>query len=88
MSIPVSASDVPERLADYGSAPYLVTTSPDGTAKVVHVSVLWDVDAEVFTCAPGGGTVDPDDDGWVVLTYDSGVLHRPAPDTPGGEAHC
>ncbi len=121
MSIPVADTDVPERLAEYGSAPYLVTTSADGTAKVVHVAVLWDVDAGAFTCAPGGGTVrnlggpdggpatlvfpgpdadthswlvdatgtvDPDEDGWVVLAYDSGVLHRPAPDAPGGEAHC
>ena len=121
MSIPVAAADVPGRLAEYGSNPFMVTTSADGTAKVVHVAVLWDADAAAFMCAPGGGTVrnlgapdgrsatlvfpgpdpdthswlvdatgtvDPDDDGWGVLAYDSGVLHRPAPDVPGGEAHC
>ncbi len=121
MSIPVPSTDVPERLAEYGNAPFLVTTSPDGASKVVHVAVLWDVDGAAFHCAPGGGTlanlaraagvpatlvfpgpdadthswlvdatgtVDPDDDGWAILAYRSGVLHRPAPDTPGDQQHC
>ncbi|MEC8998953.1 MAG: hypothetical protein VYC56_01545 [Actinomycetota bacterium] len=125
MSIPVSLADVPDRLVEYGISPFLVTTSADGAAKVVHVSVLWDQEASAFHCAPGRGTlqnlaghgggadggsatlvfpgpdagthswlvdatgtVTQDADGWVVLSYDSGVLHRPAPDTPGLDASC
>ena len=34
------------------------------------------------------GRVDPDDDGWAILTYKSGVLHRPAPGAPGDQRHC
>ena len=109
MSIPVDASEVPDLLSEYGTAPFLVTTSPDGAAKVVHVSMLWNGDAAAFQCAPGGGTlrnltgggpatlvfpgpdadthswlvdaigtVDPEDNGWAVLAYRSGILHRPA----------
>ena len=48
MSIPVSATDVVARLAEYGSSPFLVTASPDGTSKVVHVAILWDVDGAAF----------------------------------------
>ncbi|MEC8948220.1 MAG: hypothetical protein VX897_07835 [Actinomycetota bacterium] len=121
MSIPVSATDVVARLAEYGSSPFLVTASPDGTSKVVQVAILWDVDGAAFHCAPGAGTlrnlsgtegepatlvfpgpdadthswlvdtagrVDPDDDGWAILTYESGVLHRPAPGAPGDQRHC
>ena len=121
MSIPVAATDVVERLAEYGSSPFLVTVSPDGTFKVVHVAILWDVDSAAFHCAPGAGTlrnlshsegepatlvfpgpgaethswlvdtagrVDPNDDGWAILAYESGVLHRPAPGEPGDQRHC
>ena len=57
MSVRVSAAEVPDRLVDYGYAPFLVTVSPDGTPKLVHVSVSWDVKAAAFRCMPGGGTV-------------------------------
>ena len=125
MSISVPANDVPERLAEYGSAPFLVTTSVDGRVKGVHVAVLWDIQVAAFRCSPGGGTLqnlagaegghagraatlvfpgrdadthswlvdvtgtaDPDHEDWGVLAYDSGVLHRPAPDTTGDQQGC
>ena len=125
MSISVPAADVPERLSEYGRAPFLLTTSLDGRVKVVHVAGLWDIEAAAFHCSPGGGTLqnlagaeigptggpatlvfsgpdadthswlvdatgtaDPEHDGWVVLAYESGVLHRPAPEVPGDQRNC
>ena len=57
MSIPVSVVDVPIRLEEYGTAAFLVTVSPDGTPKVVHVAVVWEAGAATFRCAPGNGTL-------------------------------
>ena len=57
MSIPVTGNDVPARLEEYGSAAFLVTVGIDGSAKVVHIPVVWDADAGVFRCTPGGGTL-------------------------------
>ena len=57
MSIPVTDNDVPARLEEYGSAAFLVTVGVDGSAKVVHVSVVWDASAGAFRCTPGGGTL-------------------------------
>ena len=57
MSIPVTADDVLARLEEYGSAAFLVTVGIDGSAKVVHIPVVWDADAGVFRCTPGGGTL-------------------------------
>ena len=57
MSIPVTDNDVPARLEEYGSAVFLVTVGVDGSAKVVHVPVVWDASARAFQCTPGGGTL-------------------------------
>ena len=57
MSIPVTGNDVPARLEEYGSAAFLVTVGVDGSAKVVHVPVVWDASASAFRCTPGGGTL-------------------------------
>tara|TARA_Y100000590_G_scaffold147218_2_gene169071 strand:- start:3260 stop:3616 length:357 start_codon:yes stop_codon:yes gene_type:complete len=57
VSIPVTDNDVPARLEEYGSAAFLVTVGVDGSAKVVHVSVVWDASAGAFRCTPGGGTL-------------------------------
>ena len=57
MSIPVSVVDVSIRLEQYGTAAFLVTVSPDGTSKVVHVAVVWDAGAATFRCTPGNGTL-------------------------------
>ena len=57
VSIPVSVVDVPTRLEEYGTAAFLVTVSPDGTSKVVHVAVVWDAGAATFRCTPGNGTL-------------------------------
>ena len=57
MSIPVTGNDVPARLEEYGSAAFLVTVDVDGSAKVVHVPVVWDASARAFRCTPGGGTL-------------------------------
>ena len=57
MSIPVTGNDVPARLEEYGSAAFLVTVDVEGSAKVVHVPVVWDASARAFRCTPGGGTL-------------------------------
>ena len=57
MSIPVTDNDVPARREGYGSAAFLVTVGVDGSAKVVHVPVVWDASAGAFRCTPGGGTL-------------------------------
>ena len=57
MSIPVTDNDVPARLEEYGSVAFLVTVGVDGSAKVVHVPVVWDASASAFRCTPGGGTL-------------------------------
>ena len=57
MSIPVTGNDVPARLEEYGSAAFLVTVGVDGSAKVVHVPVVWDASASAFRRTPGGGTL-------------------------------
>ena len=57
MSIPVTGYDVPARLEEYGAAAFLVTVGVDGSAKVVHVPVVWDASASAFRCTPGGGTL-------------------------------
>ena len=36
----------------------------------------------------GRGVPDPDDDAVAVIEFTGGVLHRPAPDAPGGDARC
>ena len=36
----------------------------------------------------GRGVPDPDDDAIAVIEFTGGVLHRPAPDAPGGGARC
>ena len=36
----------------------------------------------------GWGALDPDDDAIAVIEFTGGVLHRPAPDAPGGGARC
>ena len=36
----------------------------------------------------GRGAPDPDDDAIAVFECTGGVLHRPAPDAPGGGARC
>jgi len=36
----------------------------------------------------GRGAPDPDDDAIAVIEFIGGVLHRPAPDAPGGGARC
>ena len=53
----MSVVDVPIRLEEYGSAAFLVTVSPEGTPKVVHVAVVWEAGAATFRCAPGSGTL-------------------------------
>jgi len=57
VSIPVTDNDVSARLEEYGSAAFLVTVGVDGSAKVVHVPVVWDASAGAFRCTPGGGTL-------------------------------
>ena len=57
VSISVSVVDVPTRLEEYGTAAFLVTVSPDGTSKVVHVAVVWDARTATFRCTPGNGTL-------------------------------
>ena len=57
MSIPVTGNDVPARLEEYGSAAFLVTGGGDGSAKGVHIPVVWDASARAFRCTPGGGTL-------------------------------
>ena len=70
MSIPVTGNDVPARLEEYGSAAFLVTVSVDGSAKVVHVPVVWDASAGAFRCMPGGGTLrNLTDPGPVTLVF-------------------
>jgi hypothetical protein len=55
MSIPVDVADLAKALEDFGAG-YLLTTSAEGTVKVVTVepAVVGDV---VVVEAPGGGTV-------------------------------
>ncbi|MEC8970433.1 MAG: pyridoxamine 5'-phosphate oxidase family protein [Actinomycetota bacterium] len=36
----------------------------------------------------GRGVPDADDDAVAVIEFTGGVLHRPAPDAPGGDARC
>ena len=36
----------------------------------------------------GRGVPDPDDDAVAVIEFTGGVLHRPAPDAPVGNARC
>ncbi|MDG1465292.1 MAG: hypothetical protein P8Q20_09400 [Acidimicrobiales bacterium] len=77
MSIPVSVVDVPIRLEEYGSAAFLVTVSPEGTPKVVHVAVVWEAGAATFRCAPGSGTLR-NLDGATAATAGSGAGLGPA----------
>ena len=55
MSHPVNSEELTERLAEYGSAAFVVTVAGGGAPKVVHVPVVWD--GEVIRCTPGGGTL-------------------------------
>lgn len=77
MSIPVSVVDVPIRLEEYGTAAFLVTVSPEGTPKVVHVAVVWEAGAATFRCAPGSGTLR-NLDGATAATAGSGAGLGPA----------
>jgi hypothetical protein len=77
VSIPVSVVDVPIRLEEYGTAAFLVTVSPDGTPKVVHVAVVWEAGAATFRCAPGNGTLR-NLDGATAATAGSGAGLGPA----------
>ena len=77
MSIPVSVVDVPIRLEEYGTEAFLVTVSPEGTPKVVHVAVVWEAGAATFRCAPGNGTLR-NLDGATAATAGSGAGLGPA----------
>jgi hypothetical protein len=55
MSNPVNTEELPERLAEYGNAAFVVTMGAAGAPKVVHVPVVWD--GEAIRCTPGGGTL-------------------------------
>jgi hypothetical protein len=77
VSIPVSVVDVPIRLEEYGTEAFLVTVSPDGTPKVVHVAVVWEAGAATFRCAPGNGTLR-NLDGATAATAGSGAGLGPA----------
>ncbi len=77
MSIPVSVVDVPIRLEEYGTEAFLVTVSPEGTPKVVHVAVVWEAGAATFRCAPGSGTLR-NLDGATAATAGSGAGLGPA----------
>jgi len=77
VSIPVSVVDVPIRLEEYGTAAFLVTVSPEGTPKVVHVAVVWEAGAATFRCAPGSGTLR-NLDGATAATAGSGAGLGPA----------
>mgnify|MGYP003740865089 FL=1 len=73
----MSVVDVPIRLEEYGTAAFLVTVSPDGTPKVVHVAVVWEAGAATFRCAPGSGTLR-NLDGATAATAGSGAGLGPA----------
>ncbi len=73
----MSVVDVPIRLEEYGSAAFLVTVSPEGTPKVVHVAVVWEAGAATFRCAPGSGTLR-NLDGATAATAGSGAGLGPA----------
>jgi hypothetical protein len=77
VSIPVSVVDVPIRLEEYGTEAFLVTVSPEGTPKVVHVAVVWEAGAATFRCAPGSGTLR-NLDGATAATAGSGAGLGPA----------
>ena len=77
MSIPVSVVDVPIRLEEYGTEAFLVTVSPEGTPKVVHVAVVWEAGAATFRCTPGSGTLR-NLDGATAATAGSGAGLGPA----------
>ncbi len=47
MSIPVPLEQLRAHLAQYGMAPYLLTTGADGRPRTVAVQVRWDDDALV-----------------------------------------
>ncbi len=55
MSHPVNTEELPERLAEYGNAAFVVTVGATGAPKVVQVPVVWD--GEAIRCTPGGGTL-------------------------------
>ena len=73
----MSVVDVPIRLEEYGTAAFLVTVSPEGTPKVVHVAVVWEAGAATFRCAPGSGTLR-NLDGATAATAGSGAGLGPA----------
>jgi len=73
----VSVVDVPIRLEEYGTEAFLVTVSPEGTPKVVHVAVVWEAGAATFRCAPGSGTLR-NLDGATAATAGSGAGLGPA----------
>ena len=73
----MSVVDVPIRLEEYGTAAFLVTVSPEGTPKVVHVAVVWEAGAATFRCAPGNGTLR-NLDGATAATAGSGAGLGPA----------
>jgi len=77
VSIPVSVVDVPIRLEEYGTEAFLVTVSPEGTPKVVHVAVVWEAGAATFRCAPSSGTLR-NLDGATAATAGSGAGLGPA----------
>ncbi len=73
----MSVVDVPIRLEEYGTEAFLVTVSPEGTPKVVHVAVVWEAGAATFRCAPGSGTLR-NLDGATAATAGSGAGLGPA----------
>ena len=73
----MSVVDVPIRLEEYGTEAFLVTVSPEGTPKVVHVAVVWEAGAATFRCAPGNGTLR-NLDGATAATAGSGAGLGPA----------
>ena len=73
----MSVVDVPIRLEEYGTEAFLVTASPEGTPKVVHVAVVWEAGAATFRCAPGSGTLR-NLDGATAATAGSGAGLGPA----------
>ena len=54
MSVRVEISEVRDRLVEFGAAPYLLTTSPEGRPHATHVVVVFD--GERLECDAGRKT--------------------------------
>ena len=75
MSIKVAIEDIGKHLEEYGNSAFVVTTTKEGKAKIVHSLIT--LEEDFIICSPGKGTIKN-------LTHSSSVSFLFPPNSHGG----